>query len=181
MEQCAESVVACHTLHKRHQQHIMVNGKVGFFEYRGNLKLVWRDLVVAGLARNAKFEGLNLKVFHERLHTLRDGAEIVVVHLLVLCRVVSHERAARKHEVGAGCIQSFVNEEVLLFPSEVGCNLLHFGVEVVANVRCRNVYGVEGSQQRSLVVECFVYDMKTVGIQSVSSIMKTGDVGSQAE
>ena len=62
----------------------MINGEVGLLEDRCQLKLVWCYLVVASLARNAEFESLNLQVFHECLDTLRDGTEVVVIHLLVL-------------------------------------------------------------------------------------------------
>ena len=72
----------------------MVYGKVALLEYRGNLKLVRCHLVVARLAWDRQFEGLDFEIFHECLHTVGDGSEVVVVHLLVLCRVVSHEGSA---------------------------------------------------------------------------------------
>ena len=87
-------------LHERHEKHVMVDSKVGFLEYRSKLKLVRRNLVVASLARNTKFESMNFKILHESLHALWDSTKVVVVHLLVLSRVVSHKCAACKHKVG---------------------------------------------------------------------------------
>ena len=119
MKQHAEAVATCHLLHERHEQHVMVNGNVHLLEDRSQLELVGRNLVVTGLAGNAKLESLNLKILHESLHALRDGAEIMVVHLLVLCRIVSHKRTACEHEVRTSRIESLVNEEILLLPTKV--------------------------------------------------------------
>ncbi len=101
----------------------------------------------------AKLQGLNLKVFHEGLDALWYGAEIVVVHLLVLGALVAHERAAGEYEVGTGEIEVLVHEEILLLPSEVGDDLLHVGIEIVAHVSGSHVDGVERAEQRCLVVE----------------------------
>ena len=136
MEQGAEAVLACHLLQQSHEQHIVVYRQVGFLEYRSKLKLVWSHLVMARLAGYAQLKGLHLKVFHKRLNALGDDAEVVVVHLLVLCRVVAHERSPGKHQVGTSRVESFVNEEVLLFPSQIRDNLAHFGVEELCHSRC---------------------------------------------
>ena len=56
----------------------------------------------------------------------------MVVHLLVLGRVVAHEGTPGEHEVGACRIETLVDEEVFLFPSEVGLHLLHLRIEIVA-------------------------------------------------
>ena len=65
VKQDFEAVLVGNLLHERHEQHVMVDGEVGFLEDRSALKLVWRNLVVAGLYRDAELESLNLKVFHE--------------------------------------------------------------------------------------------------------------------
>ena len=85
MEQGTETVFAGHLLHERHEEHVVVNGKVCLLEDWSKLKLVWRNLVVTSLARNAEFESANLKILHECLYSVRNGTEIVVFHLLVLC------------------------------------------------------------------------------------------------
>ncbi len=79
----------------------------------------------------------------------------MVVHLLVLGRVVPHQCTARQHQVGACRVQALVDEEVLLFPAQVGDDLLHAGVEVSCYCRCRLVDSMDGTLQRCLVVEGF--------------------------
>ena len=133
----------------------MVNGEVGLFEDRSEFKLVGGYLVVAGLTGDAQFEGLDLEVAHEGCHTLRDGAKVVVIHLLVFGRVVAHEGTACEQQVGAGCIEALIYEEVLLLPAEVALNLLHCGIEIVAYLCGSYVDGMQGALQRSLVVESF--------------------------
>ena len=75
----------------------MVYGQVGLFEYGSQFKLVGRHFVVARFAGYAQFESLYFQVFHEGLHTFGNCSEVVVVHLLVLGRVVSHERSTCEH------------------------------------------------------------------------------------
>ena len=133
----------------------MVDGDVGFLEDWCQLELVGCHLVMTGLARDAKLQCLNLKILHERLHALGDSTEVVVVHLLVLCRVVTHECAAGEHKVWTCRVESLVDEEVLLLPTEVGDDLLNLRIEVVTDSRCRLVHSVKRAQERCLIVERF--------------------------
>ena len=153
VEEGAEAVLAGHALHERHEQHVVVDGEVGVLEDGCQLKLVGGHLVVARLHRDAEHEGVYLQIAHEGCHTLGDAAEIVVVHLLVLGGVVSHEGAACEQKVGAGSIEAFVDKEVLLLPSEIARHLFHLGVEVVTDVGGCHVDGFQGSQERRLIVE----------------------------
>ena len=153
VEQDDEAVLARHLLHQRHQEHVVVDGEVAVLEDGGKLKLVGGHLVVAGLAGDGEFEGLHLQVLHEALHAVGDGAEIVVVHLLVLGRLVAHEGAARQHQVGAGAIEVGIDEEVLLLPTEIGLHLAHLRIEIVADVGGGHAEGVERAEQGGLVVE----------------------------
>ena len=155
MEQHPEAVFVGHLLHQAHQQHVVVDRQVAFLVDGSQLKLPRRHLVVARLAGNAQLQGLRLQVFHEGLDAFRDGAEVVVVHLLVLGRVVPHERPSRQHEVGTRRVEAFVHQEVLLFPAQVGLHLLHFPVEITADGRSRLADGMQRFQQRGLVVERF--------------------------
>ena len=143
MEKYAETVMASHLLHQAHQEHVVVNGKVGLLEDRCQLKLVWCYLVVTGLARNTELKSLDFQILHECLNTLRDGTEVMVVHLLVLCRIVTHQGAACQHQVRTCCIQTFIYQEVLLLPTEIGNNFLDIRVEVVANLCSCYVYSVQ--------------------------------------
>ncbi len=67
------------------------------------------------------------KILHESLHTLWDGSEVMVVHLLVLGRIVSHQGASGEHQVRTCRIQALIYQEVLLLPSEIGNNFLYSG------------------------------------------------------
>ena len=129
--------------HQAHQEHVVVNGKVGLLEDRCQLKLVWCNLVMTGLARNTELKSLDFQILHECLNTLWDGAEVVVVHLLVLCRIVTHQGAACQHQIRTCSIQAFIYQEVLLLPTEIGNNFLDIWVEVVANLCCCYVYSVQ--------------------------------------
>lgn len=85
VEQAAESVLAGYLTHQRHDEHVVVDGQIAFFKDGGEFKLVGGYLVVTCFAGDAEFECLNLEVTHEFLHTFGDGAEVMVVHLLILC------------------------------------------------------------------------------------------------
>ncbi len=154
VQQYAESVLSRHTLHQRHQEHVVVYGQVAFLVYRGQFKLVGRYLVVTCLARYGQLESSYFEIFHESLHTVGDGSEVMVVHLLVLGRVMSHQCAAGEQQVGAGRIESLVYEKILLFPSQIALYFLYVGVEVPADVGGGHVHSVQRAQQRCLVVEC---------------------------
>ena len=117
VEQHAETMLACHAFHEYHQQHVVVHSEIGVFKDRRHLKLVGCHLVVACLTGDGQFQRLHLKVFHEGHHAVGNDAEVVVVHLLVLGRIVAHQRTACEHQVGAGRIEVFVDEEIFLFPA----------------------------------------------------------------
>ena len=154
VEQYTETMLASHFLHKTHEEHIVVHSEVGVLENWRQLKLVWSHLVVTGLARDAEFQSLNLKVLHKCLHSVGNRAEIVVVHLLVLGRVVTHEGASCEEQVGTSRIETFIHKEIFLFPTQVGSHLLHVRVEITAHLRSCHIHGMEGTQERSLIVEC---------------------------
>ena len=84
VQECPESVLACHPFHERHEQHVMVHCQVRVLEDRGKLKLVGCHLVVPCLHRDSQHQGLYLQVAHEGCHTFRNAAEVMVIHLLVL-------------------------------------------------------------------------------------------------
>ena len=66
---------------------------------------------------------------------------------------MTHEGAAGEQQVGTGGIETLVNEEILLFPSEVALHLLHIIIEILADLSGSHVHGMEGAEQGSLVVE----------------------------
>ena len=145
-------MIAGYLLHQRHQQHVMVDSEVALLEDGCELKLVGRYLVVARLHRNGQLQSLYLKVFHEGLHTIGNGAEIVVVHLLVLCTLVSHQRATCHQQVGTRGVKTLVDKEILLFPTQIHLHFRYIIVEQRAHVGCCFVYGMQRTQQRCLIV-----------------------------
>ena len=131
----------------------MVDGEVALLIDGRELKLIGSHLVVTCLDGNGELEGLHFEVLHEGLHAVGDGAEVVVVHLLVLGALMAHEGASGEHEVGACRVESLVDEEVLLLPTEVDGHLAHVVIEERADVGGSLVHGVEGSEEGCLVVE----------------------------
>ena len=155
VQQTAETVLVGHLLHQTHDEHVVIHGEVGFLKDGGQLKLVGSHLVVARLAGDAQLERLYFKVFHEGGHTLGDGAEVVVVHLLVFGAGVAHEGASGQQHVGACAVEPFVHEEVFLLPAQVGDHLVDFGVEVAGHLCGGFVHGFDGLLEGRFVVECF--------------------------
>ena len=145
VKQHTEAMIAGHTFHQRHQEHVMVNGEVTLLEDRSKLELIGGNLVVTGLTGDGELESLDLKIFHEGLYTIGDSTEVVVVHLLVLGTLVSHECATCKHKVGTCGIESLVDEEILLFPSEINLYLMYVIIEILAHIGSGLVNGMQGS------------------------------------
>ncbi len=57
----------------------------------------------------------------------------MVIHLLVLGGIVSHEGTSCHHHVGTCSVESLVDKEIFLLPTEVADNLPDFRVEVPGN------------------------------------------------
>ena len=131
----------------------MVNSQVRLLIDRGDLELVRGHLVMTSLTRNSQLQRLDLQVLHERLYTIRNRTEIVVVHLLVLGRVMSHQCSTCQHQVRTGGIQTFIHQEILLFPSEVTDHLLDGRIEIVNHTQCSITHGTKCTFQRCFVVE----------------------------
>ena len=139
--------------HQGHDEQVVVVGQVTLLIDGRELELVGRDLVVAGLERDAQAERLDLQLFHELEDAGRDGTEVVILELLVFRALMPHQRAARHQEIRARGIQPLVDQEIFLLPAQIGVNLLDVGVEIVANVGRRLVDRLERLQERRLVVE----------------------------
>ena len=101
VQQHLEAVTAGHLVHQRHEYQVLIDSQVGLIIDGCQLELVGRHLVVSGLAGDGILVGFELKLFHKRLHTGGDSAEVVVLELLVLRRLVTQQRAARQQQVGA--------------------------------------------------------------------------------
>ena len=77
----------------------------------------------------------------------------MVVHLLVLGTLVSHQGATGHYQVRASRIQSLVDQEILLFPTKINLYFLHIIVEELANLGSSLVDGMQRTEQWSLIVE----------------------------
>ena len=117
MQEHAEPMIPGHALHERHEQHVMIDGQITLLEDRGEFKLVGRHLIMTGLTGDGEFQGLDLQILHKGLHTIRDGTKVVVVHLLVLRTLVTHQRTTCHQQVRTGRVESLIHEEILLFPT----------------------------------------------------------------
>ena len=133
----------------------MVDSQVTLLVDGSQLKLVGSHLIMARLTGNGQFKGLNLEILHKGLYTIRNGAEIVIVHLLVLRTLMPHQRTTCQHQIRTGGIESFINEEIFLFPTQIDTYLVNIVVEILADVNRCFVDGVERTQQRGFVVEGF--------------------------
>ena len=155
VEEQTEAVLACHFLHQAHDEHVVIDSKVRLFVDRCKLELIGSHLVVARFAGNAKLQGFHFQILHKGGDTHRDGAKVVVVHLLVLRTIVTEERAPCHKQIGACCIESFIDKEVFLLPAEIADDLLDVGIEITCHLRCRLIDGLERFLEGRLVVKGF--------------------------
>ena len=86
----------------------MVIGEVTFLENGSQLELVRGYLVMAGLYGDAEPQSLYLEVFHEFHDTGRDGAEVMILQLLVLGAFMSHQGSAGHQQIGTCGVQALV-------------------------------------------------------------------------
>ena len=133
----------------------MVDCQVTFLEDRRQFELVRSHLVMTGLHRNTQFQCLNLQILHESGYTGRNGTEIMVFQLLVLGSFMPHQRTSGEQQVWTGGIQSFVYQEIFLFPSQISHHLLHIRVKIVTNIYSCLINRTQRLQQRSFVVQRF--------------------------
>ena len=155
VQQYAEMVPACDLVHDCHQQLVVVVSQIGLFENRSQLELIRSNLVVARFNRNTEFETLVLQILHKGEYARRNGTEIVVFQLLILCCLVSHECTPRLYEVRTSRPQRIVDKEILLFPTEIREYALDIFVEITAYFGCRLVYRRQRAQERRFVVQRF--------------------------
>ena len=154
VEQAFHAVLVGEALERGHHQLLVVGGLVGPLEHRRQLELAGRDLLVAGLGRDAELEQLALAIHHVAEHPLGDRAEVVVVELLALRRLGAEQRPSGVEQVGPGQEEVPVDQEVLL----LGAAERHDVVGIRVAEQPQHPLGVLGhrllrAQQRGLVVE----------------------------
>ena len=110
---------------------------------------------MTGLYGDAQFQSLKLQILHKGLYALRDSTEIVVIHLLVLSRIVPHQRTPRQQQIRACSIETFIYQKVFLFPSQVRGYFFDSRIKIMTNICCCYVDSMQSAQQRSLIVKRF--------------------------
>ena len=155
MQQDTETMLAADLTHQGHDEQVVVVCQVTFFKDRSQFELVGSYFVVAGLQWNTQFERFNFQLFHKFHDAGRNGTEVVIFQLLVLTAFVAHQRTTAKQQVGTGGIQTFVYQEVFLFPSQISVYFLYIRIEIVAYVDGGFIDGFQCFQQGSLIVQRF--------------------------
>ena len=121
---------------------------------RSQFELGRSDFVVAGLERDAEFEGLALEFHHEGEHAVRNGAEVLVLKLLATGGLRAEERATGGVEVGAQVVEARVDQEVLLLgPGGGGDEAGVLGAEELEEPLRLLVQRVHRTEERGLLVE----------------------------
>ena len=77
----------------------------------------------------------------------------MVVHLLVLGTIMTHQGPSRKHQIRTGGIKTFIHQEILLLPPKVRDHLLHRGVEIMNHTQGSLAYSTKRTLQRCFIVE----------------------------
>ena len=155
VQQAHETILVGHVAEHFHNHHVVVASEVHFLEHRGEFELRGRDFVVAGLRRNAELPEFGLDFVHEVEDAGRNATEVMVVHLLVLCRSGTEQRAAGLVQVGALQVEALVDEEIFLFGTERDGRLLGARLEAGHKTAGRLGKSLQAAEERSLLVERF--------------------------
>ena len=154
VQQADEPVATGDVLHHLHRQLLVVGADVRVLEDRRDLVLAGRDLVVAGLDRDAELDQLTLGLEHAGEHPLGDRAEVVVVELVALRRLGAEQGPPGRDQVGALEVVLLVDQEVLLLGADGREHALGLLVaEQAQRVDGRARERVHRAQQRDLRVE----------------------------
>ena len=105
VKQYGEVMLAGNAFHQIHYKLVVVVGKVGILKDRCQFKLVGSYFVMAGLDRDTQFVTFDFQFFHKSCDTWGDGAEIMVLQLLVFGRGVSHQGTSGQTKIRACIVQ----------------------------------------------------------------------------
>ena len=147
MEQGRHPVAGRHDVDGLHHELVRVGGDIGTRIHTGELELVRSHLVVLGLGGDAHRPELVVEFAHEARDLFRDGAEIVVLHLLALGGDGTENGAAGEDEVGAFLVELAVDKEILLLRADGGRAALRVSypkrVEDPQGLLVQRLYGTE--------------------------------------
>ena len=136
-----------------HDEHVVVDGEIHLLEHGCELELRGRDLVVAGLRRDAELPETLLDLGHELQDARAYRAVVVVVELLVLGRSRAEDRAPRLEKVGPPHVVGAVYEEVFLLRAERQGDACLRALEHLHQPFDRTRNGLHRPQKRRLGVE----------------------------
>jgi hypothetical protein len=125
VQQRLETVSERHAPQRRHHEHVVIDGKIGFLEIRRHLELAGRDFIVAGGNRHSELVQLELCFGNASLDALRNSAEIVILQLLSTRRWSADEGTASHHEIRAHPEVRAIDEEIFLLGSQGREDALH--------------------------------------------------------
>ena len=117
------------------------------------LVLCGRHFVMLGLCQHAEFPQLLVEVLHEGGDAGFDGAEVVVFEFLSFWRSRTEKRSSRVHQVAALLECLAVDEEIFLFGTDGGDELLRLSAEEVQEFHTLAGDRFHGAEQRGLFVE----------------------------
>ena len=155
VQQANETVAVRHIAERFHHEHIVVASEVHFFKKRSKFELSRSHFVVACLCRDAKLPQFLFHIVHKVQDAARNAAKVMVIHLLVLCRGSTENRAASLVQVRALQIKSLVDEEVFLFSAERNSRLLRTSLKASHEAASRLGKRLQAAEERSLLVESF--------------------------
>jgi len=145
VNQAAHAVQSRNPLENAHREHLVIARKIGTLKQRRQLELARCHFVVPRLGRNAKFKEPRLHVGHVCLHVAGDRTKVVVVELMPLRRIGTHDRTAAQVDVRPHRGEILIDQKVLLLDSKRGGDMMH------AFVRAEKPQHPHG-----LLAECFV-------------------------
>ena len=156
MEQTGQTVPPRYLLHGFHHKLVMVNCNIGRLVNCRQLVLRRSHFVVLGLGGNAQLPELYIQILHISAHTLSDGSEIMVFHLLPLRRLRAEQRPPRINKVRPFQILFPVYQKILLLRPHAGLHLFRLGALIVkkpCNTNCLMADGLHGTEQRRFFVQ----------------------------
>ena len=155
VQQTDQPVPFGHLPENFHYQHVMVAGKVDFFEDGGQFKLGRCHFVMPGLGGNAEFPQFLLHFRHKIQHPHFDGAEIVVFQLLMFGGRRPEDAPAGLQKVRPLQIEMAVNQEVFLLDPQRYGNFFIRQAKALHQPFGGHGKSLNGTQKRGFLIQCF--------------------------
>ena len=133
------------------------------------------DLVMLGFCVDAELPELLIELAHEVGDTLRQVAEVVIVHFLALRRLCAEQRSAGQDEVLTGIVACLVDQEVFLLRSDIRYDALYLVIaEQPEHPDGRAADGFHGTEQRSLLIKHLTGIRNKTGRDAEGAVLDEG-------